>query len=223
MKILVVDDDRDLRELTAFALRRDGYLVVEAADVAAALAVAAAELPDLVILDVNLPDGSGFDVLKQLRRDAATPVMLLTVRTSEEDQVFGLDLGADDYLTKPFSPRTLLARVRAVLRRAANDRPLLPAYGPFEVNPETLEATIDRGQTVRLTTLEFRLLQYLIANGGHTLTFDQLTRHIWGFHGLNDRQALKQLVRRLRLKIEPDPAEPRYLVNVASLGYALRS
>jgi DNA-binding response OmpR family regulator len=222
MKILVVDDDRDLREITAFALRRDGYLVIAAADLAAARAAIDTELPDLIILDVNLPDGSGFDLLPRLRGEGAPPVMLLTVRTSEEDQVHGLDLGADDYLTKPFSPRTLLARVRALLRRAAAERPSLPAYGPFTVNPDTLEATIADGRVVRLTALEFRLLQYLIANGGHTLSFDQLTRHVWGFHGLNDRQALKQLVRRLRLKIEPDPAEPRYLMTIAALGYALR-
>ena len=121
MKILVADDDVELRGLIHFALRQAGYFVVEADTGAAALAMFEREQPDLVILDVNMPLVSGFDVCQRIRRDSATPIMLLTVRSSEEDQVHGLDIGADDYLTKPFSPRTLLARVRALLRRRSGD------------------------------------------------------------------------------------------------------
>lgn len=222
MKILVVDDDRDLRDLIGFALRRAGYLVIEAPDAAAALDLYAREVPALVILDVNLPDGNGFDVLRSIRAAGQTPVMMLTVRSSEEDQVQGLDLGADDYLTKPFSPRTLLARVRALLRRAGVERPGVQQQGPLTLDADSQEARVEGGPPVRLTNLEFRLLHYLLANAGRTLPYDQLATHVWGFQGIGDRQALKQLVHRLRQKIEANPAEPRYIVAVAGVGYALR-
>lgn len=223
MKILVVDDDRDLRDLIGFALRRAGYLVVEAADGTSALQRYQQENPALVVLDVNLPDMSGFDVLRQIRASAPTPVMLLSVRSSEEDQVQGLDLGADDYMTKPFSPRTLLARVRALLRRIGIDRPTLQQQGPIALDSDTQEVRVEDGQPIRLTNLEYRLLHYLLVNTNHTLPFDQLTTHVWGFQGLGDRQALKQLVHRLRQKIETNPADPHLIISVAGIGYAFRS
>jgi len=147
--------------------------------------------------------------------------MMLTVRTTEEDQVQGLDLGADDYLGKPFSPRTLLARVRALLRRAGGERPGALSAGELALDAERLEVSI-RGQApLRLTNLEFRLLHLLLANGGRTLTVNRLTSHVWGYRGLGDRQLLKQLVHRLRRKIEADPSRPRYLVTVGGVGYTL--
>lgn len=222
MKILVVDDDGDLRDLIGFALRRAGYLVVEAPDAAGALAIYAREEPALVILDVNLPDGSGFDVLRQIRATGATPVMLLTVRSSEEDQVQGLDLGADDYLTKPFSPRTLLARVRALLRRTGVERPSTLQHSSLTLDADTQEVRVESGPPVRLTNLEFRLLHYLLINAGRALTYDQLTSHVWGYESAGDRQALKQLVHRLRQKLEASPAEPRFILAVAGVGYTLR-
>jgi DNA-binding response OmpR family regulator len=222
MKILVVDDDIELLELIGFTLRQAGYLTVEAASGPEALAVFDREQPDLVILDVNLPGQNGFDVCRELRERSAAPIMLLTVRASEEDQVHGLDLGADDYLTKPFSPRTLRARVRALLRRAGIERPAPLAAGDLALDLELQAVRIRGGPPTRLTNLEFRLLQYMLANAGHTVPADRLTVHVWGYQGVGDRNLLKQLVHRLRQKIERDPAEPQYLVTVAGTGYLLR-
>ena len=222
MKILVVDDDLELLRLIAFALRQAGYMVLEAQDGPQALAVFERERPDLVVLDVNLPRLNGFEVLKKIRAvSEGLPVMMLTVRTGEEDQVRGLDLGADDYLGKPFSPRTLLARVRALLRRAGVDRPAPLTAGDLLLDLETQTVRVKGGDPVRLTNLEVRLMQLLLANGGHTLPLERLTSHVWGYRGLGDRQLLKQLVHRLRRKIEVDPASPRYLVTVPGVGYAL--
>lgn len=223
MKILIVDDDLELRELIGFALRQAGYLVVQAADGNEALRVFDAEQPDLVILDVNLPYLSGWDVCRRIRAEATTPIMMLTVRSSEEDQVQGLDLGADDYLTKPFSPRTLLARVRALLRRAEIERPAPHVAGDIQLDVEQQVVRVLGGPPIRLTNLEFRLLQYLLANAGHTIPVERLTTHVWGYRGVGDRQLLKQLVHRLRQKIEGNPADPQYLVTVAGIGYVLQS
>jgi len=223
MKILVVDDDLELLGLIGFALRQAGYLVVEASKGTEALDVFDREQPDLVILDVNLPGLSGFEVCRMIRAEASIPIMLLTVRSSEEDQVQGLDLGADDYLTKPFSPRTLLARVRALLRRAGIERPSPLATGDLALDVERQSISIQGGAPTRLTNREFRLLQYLLANAGHTVSTERLTTHVWGYQGIGDRQLLKQLVHRLRQKIERDPAEPQYLITVSGLGYLLRT
>ncbi|MES1240860.1 MAG: response regulator transcription factor [Acidobacteriota bacterium] len=222
MKILVVDDDLELLGLVAYALRQAGYLVVEASDGAAALAAFEREEPSLVVLDVNLPKLSGLEVCRKIRSSSAVPVMMLTVRSAEEDQVQALDLGADDYLTKPFSPRTLLARVRALLRRAGSEKPAPLAAGDFTLDLERQSVVVAGGAPVRLTNLEVRLLQLLLANAGHTLPAERLLSHVWGSRGAGDRQLLKQLVHRLRQKIETDAAEPRYLVTVAGVGYAFR-
>ena len=222
MKILVVDDDLELLRLIAFALRQAGYMVLEAQDGPSGVALFERERPDLVVLDVNLPRLNGFEVLKRIRAaSSAAPVMMLTVRSAEEDQVQGLDLGADDYLAKPFSPRTLLARVRALLRRAGVEKPAPLSSGDLTLDLETLTVRVRGATPVRLTNLEARLLQLLLANGGHTLPLDRLTSHVWGYRGMGDRQLLKQLVHRLRRKIEDDPSAPRYLVTVTGLGYAL--
>ena len=224
MKILVVDDDLELLGLIAFALRQAGYLVIEAQDGPSALSAVEAEKPELVVLDVNMPRIDGFEVLRRIRASGSSiPVMMLTVRSSEEDQVRGLDLGADDYLTKPFSPRTLLARVRALLRRAGVEKPGPMSAGDLQMNAERQTLSVGGGAPVSLTALEFRLLQMLLANAGHALPVERLTSHVWGYRGMGDRQLLKQLVHRLRRKIERDPAEPRYLVTVAGVGYALHA
>jgi DNA-binding response OmpR family regulator len=222
VKILVVDDDLELLGLVSYSLRQAGYLVVEASDGAAALAAFEREEPSLVVLDVNLPKLSGLEVCRKIREASKVPVMMLTVRSAEEDQVQALDLGADDYLTKPFSPRTLLARVRALLRRAGSEKPAPLAVGAFTLDLERQCVTVAGAPAVRLTNLEVRLLQLLLANAGHTLPAERLLSHVWGSRGAGDRQLLKQLVHRLRQKIEADAAEPRYLVTVAGVGYALR-
>jgi len=224
MKILIVDDDLELLSLISYALRQAGYLTVEASDGAVALSTFEAESPALVILDVNLPRLSGLEVCRRIRAAGATPVMMLTVRGAEEDQVQALDLGADDYLTKPFSPRTLLARVRALLRRAGGAaRPAPLAAGDFSLDLEGQAVQVAGGAPVRLTRLELRLLQLLLANAGHTLSSERLLRHVWGARASDDRQLLKQLVHRLRQKIETDAASPRYLVTLSGVGYALRA
>ena len=223
MKILVVDDDLELSGLIAFALRRAGYLTVEAADGRTALEVHAKELPDLVILDYNLPGLDGVEVLERLRAGGdKTPVMMLTVRADEEDQVRALDCGADDYLTKPFSPRTLLARVRALLRRAGVEKPSSLAAGDLSLDSESQRVTVGEREPVSLTRLEYRLMQLLITNAGHPLPADRLTSHVWGYRGVGDRQLLKQLVHRLRQKIEADVANPGYLITVPGVGYLLQ-
>ncbi len=223
MKILIVDDDADLRAILGFALRDAGFLTLGAADAAAAVRLAASELPDLVVLDLNLGPVDGLDLLAELRaRDGSPrPLLVLSVRSREEDVVRALDLGADDYLTKPFSPRTLLARVRALLRRAGSEAPdLLEAAGlRFDIDRRTVSG--DGLDEVRLTPLEARLLQFLLARAGETVPAERLLVHIWGGRGGGDRQLLKQLVHRLRQKVEPDPAAPRRVVTVAGEGYRL--
>lgn len=223
MKILVVDDDVELLGLIGFALRQAGYLVLDASSGSEALAIFQHEQPDLVILDINLPGMSGFEVCRKIREEATTPVMMLTVRATEEDQVHGLDLGADDYLTKPFSPRTLLARVRALLRRAGIERPSPLMVGDMQLDIERQEVSIGGGAALRLTNREFRLLHYLLANAGRTITVERLTSHVWGYQGVGDRHLLKQLVHRLRQKIERDPAAPLYLITIAGIGYLLQA
>jgi DNA-binding response OmpR family regulator len=223
MKLLIVDDDLDLRELIGFALRQAGYLVVKAADGLEALQVWEQEQPDLVILDVNLPKLNGWEVCRRIRAETNTPIMMLTVRNSEEEQVQGLDLGADDYLTKPFSPRMLLARVRALLRRVEVERPAPQNVGAFQLDLEQQMVRVGSNTPTRLTNLEFRLLQYLLANAGHTITVERLTNHVWGYRGVGDRQLLKQLVHRLRQKLEVNPAEPHHLLTVAGVGYVLKT
>jgi len=224
MKILVVDDDSELLGLIGFALRRAAYLVIEAAEGASALSAFEREKPDLVILDLNMPGMSGFEVLKRMRAaGSATPVMILTVRSNEEDLVRGLDLGADDYLTKPFSPRTLLARVRALLRRAGVEKPSPLSVGDFVLDTELQSMVVGGGEPVRLTRLEFRLMHSLLASAERPLSADRLMIHVWGYRAAEDRQPLKQLVHRLRQKIERDPANPEYLITVSGVGYLLKT
>jgi len=221
VKILVVDDDADLAAVVAFALRDAGYLTLVANDGAAALALAEAERPSLVVLDLNLPGGDGLDLLPRLLSFGPLSVLVLSVRSGEEDVVRALDLGADDYLTKPFSPRTLLARVRAVLRRAGVERPEPVAAGDLELDLERRTVVVAGRDAVRLTPLELRLLQFLLARAGETVPAERLLLHVWGGRLEGDRQALKQLVHRLRQKLEPDPAAPVYLVTEAGEGYRL--
>ena len=223
MKILVVDDDFELRSIVGFALRQGGFLVVEADDCDAALAAVVAEQPALVGLDLNLPGGDGLTLLPAVRQHTVAPVLVLSVRSAEEDVVRALDLGADDYLTKPFSPRTLLARIRALLRRSGVERPEPLVAGDLALDLERRSARIGSAPPVHLTPLELRLLQLLVASAGETVAVERLLVHIWGARGAGERQLLKQLVHRLRQKIEPEPAVPRYLVTAAGEGYRFDS
>ena len=221
MKTLVADDDRDLRELIGFTLAQAGYLVVKAGDGISALRTFEEESPDLVVLDINMPGASGFQVCEAIRKRSRVPVIMLTVRGEEEDLVRALELGADDYLTKPFSPRTLLARIKALLRRAGMENSAPLAVGRVTLDIEEHTVKIADGEPIRLTKLELRLLQMLLANAGHTVSSERLLIQVWGHRNSGDRQLLKQLVHRLRQKIEADPTVPQLLQTASGAGYKL--
>jgi DNA-binding response OmpR family regulator len=219
MKALVVDDDRVLGDVVAFTLRREGFDIILAYDGATALERWEEHQPDLIVLDVNIPKIDGFTVCQRIREKTKTPIILLTVRSEEEDIVHGLDLGADDYIVKPFSPRQLVARANAVLRRAGHttSSPLLE-IGDLRFDPHHRKVIVAGGESVSLTPLENRLLEYLMLNAGHVLTTDAIIDHVWGPGG-GDRDMLRQLVRRLRGKIEPNPSDPSYINTIPGLGY----
>jgi DNA-binding response OmpR family regulator len=221
MRILVVDDDIELAGLLHFALTNAGYEVVTAFDGANALEQFAAHAPELVVLDVNLPRLDGFEVLEALRRDSAVPVMMLTVRADEEDEVRGLDLGADDYLRKPFSPRTLLARVRALLRRGseADEEPVLSA-GPLEIDALRSRMRMQGGDDCRLSTLELRLLRLLLGHQGRPVNAQRIIGFVWAERDAADRDALKQLVHRVRHKLAKIGGSGDWIQHVPNAGYA---
>lgn len=222
MKILVVDDDRVLADVVAFTLRREGFDVIQAYDGAAGFQRWADEQPDLLILDVNMPKMDGFEVCRRIRAQADTPIILLTVRGEDDDIVSGLEIGADDYIVKPFSPRQLAARVKAILRRMVGQpMPVEFHVGDLTLVPGKREVIlVSESEPVSLTPLENQLLECLAVNAGQVLTFDAIIDHVWGPAGA-DRDMLRQLVRRLRAKIEPNPSEPIYIQTVPGLGYGL--
>src|SRR5882672_1100039 len=209
MKILLVDDDPDLLAVTGFALQQAGFLVVKAEDGVEALAAFQREQPDLAVLDINLPRMNGFDLARQLRERSRIPLIMLTARNEEEDVVKALSLGADDYLSKPFSPKILLARVKALLRRVGIEAEETVALGNLSLDAAELTLSgLARG-VVRLTPLETRFLQLLIVQAGRTVSTDRLLVHVWGNRADGNRQLLKQLVHRLRQKVEVDPSAPK--------------
>ena len=219
MKALVVDDDRVLGDVVAFTLRREGFEVSLAYDGPSALSRWEEQQPDLIILDVNIPGIDGFTVCKHLREKTNTPIILLTVRGEEEDIIHGLNLGADDYIVKPFSPRQLVARANAVLRRVGQiSSPSVLEVVDLSFDSHHRQVRISGGEVISLTPLENRLLEYLMLNAGFVLTTDSIIDHVWGAEG-GDRDMLRQLVRRLRGKIEPDPAQPIYISTIPGLGY----
>jgi DNA-binding response OmpR family regulator len=222
MKILVVDDDRVLADVVAFTLRREGFDVIQAYDGAVGLQRWADDQPDLLILDVNMPKMDGFEVCRRIRAQANTPIILLTVRGEDDDIVSGLEIGADDYIVKPFSPRQLAARVKAIIRRAGG-QPMPAAFQIRDLKfvPGKREVNLgSEGEPISLTPLENLLLECLAINAGQVLTFDMIIDHVWGPAGA-DRDMLRQLVRRLRSKIEPNPSEPSYIQTIPGLGYGL--
>jgi DNA-binding response OmpR family regulator len=221
MKALIVDDDCVLADLVAFTLRREGFQVIQARDGEAALRRWTEEDPDIIVLDVNMPRLDGFAVCRRIRAQDNTPIILLTVRGEEDDIVRGLELGADDYVPKPFSPRQLVARMHAVLRRAGmTPTPAIRQVGNLILDSGRREVHISDGETIPLTPLENRLLEYLMLNAGHVLTHGAIIDHVWGPEGA-DLDMLRQLVHRLRNKIEPDSSEPIFIETVPGLGYGL--
>lgn len=221
MKILLVDDDPDLLAVTGFALQQAGFLVVKAVDGAAGLDAFQREQPDLAVLDINMPKLNGFELAQKLRERGRIPILMLTARNEEEDVVRALSQGADDYLSKPFSPKILVARIRALLRRSGGTVENAVAVGSLSLDLAELALLGLPAGTVRLTPLEARFLQLLLAHAGRTVPTDRLLVHVWGNRAGGNRQLLKQLVHRLRHKVESDPADPRLIRNVPNAGYLI--
>ena len=221
-RILVVDDEPRMRRFVRMNLDLEGYDVIEADNGLAALSKVRDEMPDLVLLDVAMPELDGFETLEHIREVSAVPVIMLTVKSDEEDRIRGLDLGADDYVTKPFSPRELLSRIRAVLRRVE------PAKSSMEeplVVDEDLQidfprrAVIARGEHIKLRPTEYRLLSHLVDNAGWIVPQETLLAKVWGPEYRDDNQLLRLYITYLRKKIEPDPANPRYILTERGVGY----
>ncbi len=226
-RVLIVEDEESFADPLAFLLRKEGFTAAVASTGQQALEEFDRNGADIVLLDLMLPGMSGTDVCKALRQRSTVPVIMVTARDSEIDKVVGLEIGADDYVTKPYSARELIARVRAVLRRGgeAGDGELLPqvlAAGPVRMDVERHVVTAD-GAEVPLPLKEFDLLEYLLRNVGRVLTRGQLIDRVWGADYVGDTKTLDVHVKRLRSKIEPDPASPRHLVTVRGLGYKFES
>jgi two-component system response regulator RegX3 len=220
-RVLVVEDEESFSDALSYMLRREGFEVAVAATGPAALSEFDRSGADLVLLDLMLPGLSGTEVCRTLRQRSNVPVIMLTARDSEIDKVVGLELGADDYVTKPFSSRELVARIRAVLRRRTEPEELAPAVlesGPVRMDVDRHVVTAG-GQPVPLPLKEFDLLELLLRNAGRVLTRGQLIDRVWGADYVGDTKTLDVHVKRLRAKIEPDPSNPRYLVTVRGLGY----
>jgi len=220
--ILVVDDEPRMVRFVRMNLELEGYLVSTAANGTEALAKVREELPDLVLLDIMMPEMDGYETLERIRQVSNVPVIMLTVKAEEEDKVRGLELGADDYVTKPFSPRELASRVKAALRRAE-----MPAPGQKTAVAIDEDLAVDfqrrevlvRGKRVKLRPTEYRLLYHLVSNAGWVMTHETLLSKVWGYEYREDTQLLRLYVTYLRQKIEPDPSNPKYIFNERGVGY----
>lgn len=221
--VLIVEDEVSFSDALSFMLRKEGFEVSVAADGNTGLEIFSRQGADIVLLDVMLPGISGTEVCRQLRQVSKVPIIMLTAKDGEIDKVVGLELGADDYVTKPFSSRELVARVRAVLRRQSAIAEADPGASELKSGPVVMD--VDRhtvfvnGEEVKLPLKEFELLELLLRNAGRVLTRTQLIDRIWGSNYVGDTKTLDVHVKRIRSKIEPDPAHPRYLETVRGLGY----
>lgn len=220
-RVLVVEDEESFSDALSFMLRREGYEVLVASDGNEALATFDKHGADLVLLDLMLPGLAGTEVCRQIRTHSAVPIIMLTAKDGEVDKVVGLELGADDYVTKPFSSRELLARVRAVLRRHGEVEEMAPPAvesGPVRMDIERHVVTV-RGTQVAMPLKEFDLLEILVRNSGRVLTRGQLIDRVWGSDYVGDTKTLDVHIKRLRAKIEQDPSNPVHLLTVRGLGY----
>jgi two-component system, OmpR family, response regulator RegX3 len=222
--VLVVEDEDSFVEALTVGLKREGFRVQVASDGAEALDIFDAIKPDLVLLDVMLPKISGIDVCREIRRKSSVPIIMVTAKGGEIDTVVGLEVGADDYVTKPYRLRELVARMRAVLRRRANDAATYDLsgealqVGDVALDPQRHEVTI-RGEVVALPLKEFELLELLLANAGHVLPRETLIDRVWGSDYVGDTKTLDVHVKRLRAKVEADPSTPTRIVTIRGLGY----
>lgn len=221
-RVLVVDDERVVTEVVERYLQREGYEVSLASDGAEALKLAQEWAPDLVVLDLMLPVIDGLEVCRRLRQDSQIPIIMLTARGEETDRVVGLELGADDYIVKPFSPRELVARVKSVLRRTSAGPAQAPGgtlrFGSLTVNPQTRDVTL-QGTPVHLTAKEFDLLWFLASHPSQVFTREQLMNQVWDYTYAADPSTVTVHIRRLREKVEADPIKPRYVKTVWGVGY----
>jgi len=220
-KILIVDDDHKIVDLVRLYLERDGYRVFVAYDGLRALELARQKRPDLIVLDLLLPEVDGLDVCRILQNESRVPIIMLTAKTTEADKLIGLDLGADDYVTKPFSPRELVARVRAVLRRVGEKAPQGPpeiCLADLVINRRRHEVQV-RGQVVDLTPTEFRLLEVLAAEPGRAFTRLELLDRVFGYDFEGFERTVDVHVKNLRKKIEPDPKQPTHIKTIYGVGY----
>jgi two-component system KDP operon response regulator KdpE len=225
-RILVVDDEPYIVDLVRLALEREQFLVDEASNGVEAVRKVRELMPDLVVLDVMMPEMDGFEALKEIRAISNTPVIMLTVQATEPDRVRGLELGADDYLAKPFSHRELLGRIKAVLRRTEGANPaslrnVTQIDDDLSVDWDKREVIV-RGEPVRLRPTEYKLLYHLVQNAGRLMPHDSLLTRVWGREYRDDTQLLRLYVTYLRQKIEPNPSSPRYILNERGLGYRFR-
>lgn len=224
--ILIVEDDKTLLDVLKYNFTKEGYRVLTASDGLTALETARKEHPDVMILDVMLPQMSGFEVCRVLRKEMSMPILMLTARDEEVDRVVGLDIGADDYMTKPFSMRELMARVRALLRRSEMVETVVPAakgnikIGDIDIDTARHIVSLG-GKPLDLTPKEFDLLLFLATNKGLVFSREQLLEKVWGFDYPGDTRTVDVHVRYLREKIEPDPAHPTRLLTVRGVGYKL--
>jgi len=223
MKILAVDDDRNNLKMLAFLLGEEGYEAITTDDGEQAIELVSTQHPDLVILDLMMPHVDGFEVCRRIRQTMDVPIIILSAKGETSDKVAGLELGADDYLPKPFEPSELLARVRAVLRRSEistfDDPRATVSVAGLRLDPVSNRAVLADGSSVDLTPIEFKLLHCLMRNAGRTLTHDFLLSHAWGYEYEGYSNQIAVYVRRLRSKIEEDPADPRYITTVRGVGY----
>jgi DNA-binding response OmpR family regulator len=222
-KVLVVDDEHVVTEVLEQYLRREDFAVATADDGEEALRLAREWGPDLIVLDLMLPKVDGLEICRTLRKESQVPIVMLTARGETTDRIVGLEIGADDYVVKPFSPGELVARIKAVLRRTATPVNLIAAerlirFTDFSLNPQTRMVTV-RGKRVDLTAKEFDLLYFLASRPGQVFTRDQLMNDVWDYTYAGDASTVTVHIRRLREKFEPDPARPRFLKTVWGVGY----
>ena len=230
-KILVVDDEKPITDIEKFSLEKEGYEVEVAYDGEDALKKVEENTPDLIILDIMLPKIDGLEVAKEVRKTHNMPIIMVTAKDSELDKVLGLEIGADDYVTKPFSNRELVARVKANLRRQSvasensskeDDEKREITFGDLTVHPDSYSVT-KNGKTVDLTHREFELIHYLAQHAGQVMTREHLFQTVWGYDFFGDVRTVDVMVRRLREKIEDDPSQPKWLVTRRGVGYYVRS
>ena len=224
MRILIVDDDPPTVKWTSFLLRDEGYEVITADNGRSGLELVERELPDLVILDVMMPQIDGLEVCRRIRQTMDVPIIMLSAKGETADKVTGLKVGADDYLAKPFEPAELLARVKAVLRRteafsAFDDSQARVAVGDIRLDPVGNKVFLSDNRVVELTPIEFRLLHVLMRNAGRVLTHDYLLSTAWGYEYEGYSNQIAVYIRRLRTKLEDDPSDPKYIVTVRGMGY----